>query len=184
MMEKWCLVLNRSGGCCFLYFRGEGWDFVENEASFDFCSCLWTYLTECTERFKEDSFFFFFFPFEAILGGPFFVGWINVLRGLIYVDVSLHSNKKNWKTRKVPALVCLLNVPQGRCHAAASRRPAWEAFLPGSRRWVALKHLMCGPTCSLATEPSPRYYLQIVKLHKFEQAGKGWLLLRRGGWGI
>lgn len=116
---------------------------------------------------------FFFFPSKGNLGEEkdnFLGGGGSdrcVAGPLIYVDVSLHSNKK--KPRKLPVLVsveCFSRTASFH-HAAANRRPAWEAFLCGSRSWVALKHLqllvfMCGPICFLATKPPPRYYLQIA----------------------
>lgn len=82
----------------------------------------------------------FFFSFERKFEGgkrqlfSFFLGRIDVLRGLIYVDVSLHSNKKK-NPEKLPVLVsveCFSRTPSFH-HAAANRRPAWEAFLCGSR---------------------------------------------------
>ncbi len=71
-----------------------------------------------------------------------------IARPLIYVGVSLHSNKK----QKSSAVVCLLNAAQGH-QVAVNQRPAWEALLCV----VPLKHLqllafMCRPACFLATQ--------------------------------
>lgn len=78
------------------------------------------------------------------------------LRGLVSVDVSLHSNK-NRKAKSscvcsVPLLLSALKDAVSAYHGQA-----WEVFLcvsSSSRRRVALKHLaafICRPVCFLAT---------------------------------
>lgn len=72
----------------FLHCGGQRveycWTFVENEASFDFCPCLWTYLTECTEKVLKNKLSFFFSLWNKIWGEKkdVFFCRIDVLRGL------------------------------------------------------------------------------------------------------
>lgn len=109
-----------------------------------------------------------------------------IARPLIYVDVSLHSNKK--KTRKVKALVCLLNVSQG------YRLSIMQLPIAGLRGWP---FMWLQELSGIEASRAPRFYVwahlflsnktplhvitcrspQMLSLHKFEGRKKGGLCL-------
>lgn len=107
-IQKWCFeCLTGLGGRglygFFFYFWGQGpgwvcWNFVEKEASFDFCPCL-NISHRMYRKGLKNKLNFFFPLWNKIWGGDnFFLSDQCIARPLIYVDVSLHSNKK--KTEK------------------------------------------------------------------------------------
>lgn len=143
----------------FFYFWGQGpdwvcWNFVEKEASFDFCPCL-NISHRMYRKGLKNKLNFFFPLWNKIWGGDnFFLSDQCIARPLIYVDVSLHSNKKkNQKSKSTCLSVeCFSRIPSLH-HAAANRRPAWVAFYvaPGAEwHWsVSSSSFLCvGPSVS------------------------------------
>lgn len=115
----------------------------------------------------------------------FFLSDRCIARPLIYVDVSLHSNKKPEKYQHL--CVCWMFLkdavsPSFSCQSQA----CVGGLLCGSRSWVASKHLkllvfMCGPICFLATKhPStllPADRLRCFRFTSLSKQKKGWLWL-------
>lgn len=149
------------GGLIYLFFYFSGrWvgtvcrAFVGSEASFLTCVRVSEHISQNVQKpFKTEKFFF-----TATLKKNFLSSTCTA-RPLIYVDVSLHSNKKEKSSGACVSVECRCRFQSSRTPSlrwAANQEPAWEVLLCARRR-VALKHLhllavMCGPICFLATQ--------------------------------
>lgn len=133
----------------------------------DFCLGLRTYLTECTETvWKIKSRFFFSLQLNLKKKKELFLSSTCIARPLIYVDVSLHSNKKQKSTGACVSVECCCCSRRSRTPSLSvatrlpikgRRRRCCFVQLHPARRRVALKHrpllaFMCRPICSLATQ--------------------------------
>lgn len=193
-IQKFCFEcltgLGRGGGrLCFSLFRMAG----AGSSMLEFCGergLVWLMSMSLNishrmyrKGLKKKQIYNFFFPFETKFRGEFFFFLSDrcIAGPLIYVDVSLHSNKKAEKYQRL--CVCWMFLKDAVFPSCSCQSQACVGgLLCGSRSWVALKHLellgffffMCGPICFLATKHraitcrSP----QMLSRHKFEETRK------------